>query len=123
MSRFHPLKRLYLAEHIRSIAGQMPVGLGDIERNATISFDYDGILRFVYVLHPNMHGYLHGMDLRYLPRDYLMPMEPVAQKLDAQAMYLHHLKTEEIEQFDAYRTYKIEKIEDPMLLNYRNPKP
>jgi len=113
--------RNYLAEHQPYILGARSIGLaeyGELDKGMVVRFSYNGEVRYVFVIHPNWDGLLHGLDLKYVPRTYLLQIANAPEDWDPSKLYEEFLQRVDFKRLDSYRTYSLGKMRNVSVVAY-----
>jgi len=87
-------------------------------RGQVITFTYKDVERWVFVVHPEWEGKIHGLDMRYIPRRDLLPLFDVTQALAPEQFYKTYVDKPWVKRWDAYRTYDRTKISNVKVVVY-----
>lgn len=110
-----------LSSHRSYLSNERKVSIDQVYSGDVIRFIYDGEERTVFVVDPNWKKMLHALTMNVINRRDLM-VEVVANRDQFQTahdFYNMVLKRPTIQKIDAYRTYKLEKIQNLRKLNYQ----
>jgi hypothetical protein len=84
---------------------------GVLKKGEVIEFSYDNKIRYIFVIHPHWEGKLHGLDLKYLPRRWLLRVMNAPPEWTERELYDKWAKHDEIKKYEAYRTFNLTKIQ------------
>lgn len=98
--------------------------MDEVKNGDVIQFQYGGKSRWVYVLNPNWEGKVHCLALEHVPRRVLLG-EVVSFTdmtlnggLGPKEFYDKNIGTRPVKEFDAYRTFIIEKMQKIQKVEY-----
>jgi hypothetical protein len=119
-------KLLYLPEHHPLFGTMRFVSKSDIGIGDVITFSYQGLekkditeVKWVFVLDPNWHGKLHGLTLGLTPKSELLQFV-IDPMYDTELPYdlYHHDVFKVARDWDSYRTYFINKMDNTRRFPY-----
>jgi hypothetical protein len=112
--------KFILSTHESFSSNKRVTNLKSIKSGDVVEFEYDNEIRTVYVVNPLWMADLHGLTLSAIDRRDLM-VEVVARnnpRLTDVVLYEKVLTRDVIKKLNCYRTYKVSKIQNLMLVDY-----
>ncbi len=89
-----------------------------LEKGQVIRFMYKGKERHLFVVHPLWEGFVHGLDLKQLPRRELLMVINAPDEITSHQLYEQYVKKREVKDRDAYRCYHPHKMGGLKLIDY-----
>lgn len=97
---------------------------GDYKKGDIIVFTYDGVRKWVYVIadrwskRPGQKELLHGLDLKYIPRAWLIRIMSSPEDWSSKQLYDRWLRQPVVRRYDAYRSFNPDKMSDIRRVGY-----
>ena len=109
----------YRAEHQRHILGEeVKPYQTNIARGQVVGFNYGDKERWVFIVHPEWHGKIHGLDIQHIPRRDLLPLFDVPQSIPPEQFYKTYIDKPWVKRWDCYRTYERDAVSNVSIIIY-----
>jgi len=90
----------------------------DFVRGMVIAFTYKDKTRWVFIVHPEWEGKVHGLDIQHVPRRDLLPLFDVTGALAPEQFYKTYVDKPWLKRWNAYRTYDRDKMSNVKIISY-----
>ena len=87
-------------------------------RGQVVIFNYKEKERWVFIVHPEWNGKVHGLDMQHIPRKVLLPLFDVESALPPEQFYKTYVNKPWVKKWDAYRTYDRNKLSNVKVVIY-----